>query len=64
MSASELTERLLARRSAATMDQLIDRNVESNWDSIAAASTRLERLVADGVCHSIVDRIQDATNEF
>ena len=44
MSASELTERLLARRSAATMDQLIDRDVESNWDSIAAASTRLERL--------------------
>ena len=44
MSASELTERLLARRSAATMDQLIDRDVESNWDSIAAASRRLERL--------------------
>lgn len=44
MSASELTERLLARRSAATMDQLIDRDVESNWDSIAAASTCLERL--------------------
>jgi len=44
MSASELTERLLARRSAATMDQLIDRDVEKDWDSIAAASTRLERL--------------------
>lgn len=44
MSAAELTERLLARRSAATMDQLIDRDVESNWDSIAAASTHLERL--------------------
>ena len=44
MSAAELTERLLARRNAATMDQLIDRNVESNWDSIAAASTRLKRL--------------------
>ena len=44
MSAAELTERLLARRSAATMDQLIDRDVESNWDSIAATATHLERL--------------------
>lgn len=44
MSAAELTERLLARRSAATMDQLIDRDLERDWDSIAAASARLERL--------------------
>ena len=44
MSAAELTERLLARRSSATMDQLIDRDVGQEWDSIAAASARLERL--------------------
>lgn len=45
MSASELTERLLARRSMATMDELIDRDLRDElWGDIAAASNRLERL--------------------
>lgn len=45
MSASELTERLLARRSMATMDNLIDRDLnDETWTDIAAVSNRLERL--------------------
>lgn len=45
MNASELTERLLVRRSMATMDELIDRDLTDElWDDIAAASNRLERL--------------------
>lgn len=44
MSASELTERLLARRSMATMDNLIDRDLnDETWTDIAAVSNRLER---------------------
>ena len=45
MGASELTERLLARRSMATMDELIDRDLNDElWGDVAAASNRLERL--------------------
>ena len=45
MSAAELTERLLARRSMATMDNLIDRDLnDETWGDIAAVSNRLERL--------------------
>ena len=45
MSAAELTERLLARRSMATMDELIDRDLtEETWTDIASVSNRLERL--------------------
>ena len=45
MSAAELTERMLARRSMATMDNLIDRDLDDEtWGDIAAASNRLERL--------------------
>lgn len=45
MSAAELTERLLARRSMATMDNLIDRDLnDETWTDIAAVSNRLERL--------------------
>lgn len=44
MSASELTERLLARRTAATMDKLIDRDLECEWGGIAETSTHISRL--------------------
>lgn len=44
MSSTELTERLLARRSTATMDKLIDRELAEDWESIAEASTHLSRL--------------------
>lgn len=45
MSAAELTERMLSRRSMATMDNLIDRDLnDETWGDIAAASNRLERL--------------------
>ena len=45
MSASELTERLLARRSMATMDNLIARDLnDETWTDIAAVSNRLGRL--------------------
>ena len=47
MNASELTERLLVRRSMATMDELIDRDLTDElWDDI-------DGLFEEPVCDSI-----------
>lgn len=45
MLAGELTERMIARRSGLTLDELIDRNLpETKWDVIANVTSRISNL--------------------
>lgn len=45
MLAGELTERMIARRSGLTLDELIDRNLpETKWDEIAKVTSRISNL--------------------